>query len=222
MMLSGILSSGLKCKHRRNRLLYPCQLRKAKQFRTSVQMEPRSFLGSGAGMWHGTWQWQKCLLLPTCLIRLFLRGLAAERAAELKNAKYDYLTKNHIFVPLVCEVSGVWCTEAIDFFAGSGKPHCVEHRREARAIVFISTPFDCAPERQCSVHDELIPDSTNIRLALLQCGFYIFLWFDCILLFFFDDFILFYTSCGLVLWVKNNNNNNNDNNNEFTARFIFR
>ena len=60
------------------------------------------------------------------------------------------------------------------FFAGSGKPHCVEHRREARVIVFISTPFDCAPERQCIVHDELIPDGTNIRLALLQREFYIF------------------------------------------------
>ena len=82
-------------------------------------------------------------------------GAAAERAAELKNAKYDYLTKNHIFVPLACEVSG-------------------EHRQEALAIVFISTPFDCAPERHCSVHDELIQDGTNIGLALLQRGFYIF------------------------------------------------
>ena len=49
-----------------------------------------------------------------------LAGAAAERAAELKNAKYDHLTKNHIFVPLACEVSGVWCTEAIDFLQDRG------------------------------------------------------------------------------------------------------
>ena len=74
MMWSGVLSLGLRCKHRRNRLLYQCQLWRAKQFRTSVQMELRSFLGSGAGTWLGTWQWRTRLLLPTCYTRLFLRG----------------------------------------------------------------------------------------------------------------------------------------------------
>ena len=48
-----------------------------------------------------------------------------------------------------------------------------EHRRKARAIVSISTPSDCAPEKKCSVHDELIPEGTNIRLALRQRGFYL-------------------------------------------------
>ena len=49
---------------------------------------------------------------------------------------------------------GIWCMvhRGHRFFAGSGKPHCFEHKRQARAIVFISTPFDCASERQCSVH----------------------------------------------------------------------
>ena len=49
-----------------------------------------------------------------------LAEAAAERAAELKNAKYDYLTENHIFVPLACEVSGVWCTEAIELLQDLG------------------------------------------------------------------------------------------------------
>ena len=49
-----------------------------------------------------------------------LAGAAAERAAELKNAKYDYLTKNYIFVPLACEASGLWCTDAIDFLQDLG------------------------------------------------------------------------------------------------------
>ena len=104
-----------------------------------------------------------------------LAGAATERAAELKNAKYDYLTKNHIFVPLACEVSGVWCTETIDFLQDLGSRIALSTGEKREPLFFISTPFDCAPERQCSVHDELIPDGTNNRLALLQRGFYIFL-----------------------------------------------
>ena len=42
-------------------------------------------------------------------------GSAAERAAQLKISKYDEIARNHIFVPLACEVTGVWCSEAIDF-----------------------------------------------------------------------------------------------------------
>jgi len=42
-------------------------------------------------------------------------GSAAERAAQLKITKYDEIARNHIFVPLACEVTGVWCSEAIDF-----------------------------------------------------------------------------------------------------------
>ena len=42
-------------------------------------------------------------------------GSAAERAAQLKIVKYDEIARNHIFVPLACEVTGVWCSEAIDF-----------------------------------------------------------------------------------------------------------
>ena len=42
-------------------------------------------------------------------------GSAAERAAQLKITKYNEIARNHIFVPLACEVTGVWCSEAIDF-----------------------------------------------------------------------------------------------------------
>ena len=42
-------------------------------------------------------------------------GSAAERAAQLTIAKYDEIARNHIFVPLACEVIGVWCSEAIYF-----------------------------------------------------------------------------------------------------------
>ena len=97
MMWSGVLSSRLKCKHRRNRLLYRCQLRRAKQFRTSVQMEPRSFLGSGAGMWRGTWQWRTRLLLPTCHTRLFLRG---RRQSEQRNSRTQNMTTSQKTISL--------------------------------------------------------------------------------------------------------------------------
>ena len=42
-------------------------------------------------------------------------GSAAERAASLKNKKYEELARNHIFIPLACEVTGNWCSEAIVF-----------------------------------------------------------------------------------------------------------
>ena len=42
-------------------------------------------------------------------------GSAAERAASLKIKKYEELARNHIFIPLACEVTGNWCSEAIDF-----------------------------------------------------------------------------------------------------------
>jgi hypothetical protein len=49
-----------------------------------------------------------------------LCGSAAEKAALLKVTKYEEITKNHIFVPLACEISGVWCSEAIDFIRDLG------------------------------------------------------------------------------------------------------
>jgi hypothetical protein len=48
-------------------------------------------------------------------------GSAAERAATLKTTKYEELARNHIFVPLACEVVGGWCSEASDFFVELGK-----------------------------------------------------------------------------------------------------
>jgi hypothetical protein len=47
-------------------------------------------------------------------------GSAAERAASLKVTKYEEIARNHIFVPLACEVTGVWCSEAVDFLKDLG------------------------------------------------------------------------------------------------------
>ena len=50
--------------------------------------------------------------LPMTLLEA---GSSAERAASLKTKKYEELARNHIFIPLACEVTGNWCSEAIDF-----------------------------------------------------------------------------------------------------------
>ena len=39
----------------------------------------------------------------------------SERSASLKIIKYSEIARNHIFIPLACEVTGVWCAEAVDF-----------------------------------------------------------------------------------------------------------
>ena len=49
-----------------------------------------------------------------------LAGSAAERSASLKIIKYSEIARNHIFVPLACEVTGVWCAEAVDFLNDLG------------------------------------------------------------------------------------------------------
>ena len=49
-----------------------------------------------------------------------LAGSAAERSASLKIVKYSEIARNHIFVPLSCEVTGVWCAEAVDFLNDLG------------------------------------------------------------------------------------------------------
>ena len=48
-------------------------------------------------------------------------GAAAERAAAAKKTeKYDELRRNYIFIPLACEVTGVWNSEAEEFFNDLG------------------------------------------------------------------------------------------------------
>ena len=39
----------------------------------------------------------------------------------MKTAKYEELARNHIFVPLACEVLGGWCLEALEFLQELGK-----------------------------------------------------------------------------------------------------
>ena len=51
----------------------------------------------------------------TFLQPAFWRGHASERSASLKIVKYSEIARNHIFVPLACEVTGVWCAEAVDW-----------------------------------------------------------------------------------------------------------
>ena len=47
-------------------------------------------------------------------------GAAAEWAAAKKTEKYDELHRNYIFIPLACEVTGVWNIEAEEFFNDLG------------------------------------------------------------------------------------------------------
>ena len=46
----------------------------------------------------------------------FTAGAASELAAMTKTAKYEELTRTYLFVPLACEVTGVWNAEAEEFF----------------------------------------------------------------------------------------------------------
>ena len=51
-------------------------------------------------------------------------GTAAEIAAVRKKTKYLELAQKYLFVPLVCEVTGVWCSEACDFLNELGSRIC--------------------------------------------------------------------------------------------------
>ena len=42
-------------------------------------------------------------------------GSPTEQEASLKIKKYGELARDHIFIPLACEATGNWCSEAIDF-----------------------------------------------------------------------------------------------------------
>ena len=46
----------------------------------------------------------------------FTAGAAAVLAAMKKTAKYEEMTRTYFFVPLACEVTGVWNAEAEEFF----------------------------------------------------------------------------------------------------------
>ena len=46
---------------------------------------------------------------------------AADRAAELKKTKYQFLCQTHLFVPLAIETSGVFNDEAMVFFQEIGR-----------------------------------------------------------------------------------------------------
>ena len=54
--------------------------------------------------------------MPIHLANEVEAGSAAEQAAQLKITEYNEIARNHIFVPLACEVTGVWCSEAIGLF----------------------------------------------------------------------------------------------------------
>ena len=51
-------------------------------------------------------------------------GTAAEIAAVRKKTKYLELAQKYLFVPLACEVTGVWCSEACDFLNELGSRIC--------------------------------------------------------------------------------------------------
>ena len=65
-------------------------------------------------------------------------GAAAEIAAERKKSKYMELAQKHVFIPLACQVTGVWCSEACDFLNELGSRICkvTRHIRETSHTCF--------------------------------------------------------------------------------------
>ena len=74
-------------------------------------------------------------------------GSAAERAAQLKMTKYDEIARNHIFVPLACEVTGVWCSDAIDFIYELGNRISAATSDRREPIISFSKIVNRASER---------------------------------------------------------------------------
>ena len=61
---------------------------------------------------------------------------AAALAAMKKTAKYEELTQTYFFVPLACEVTGVWNAEAEEFFNCLGS-HISGATGDARETTFL-------------------------------------------------------------------------------------
>ena len=59
-----------------------------------------------------------------CGISSVEAGTAAEIAAVRKKTKSMELTQKYLFVPLACEVTGVWCSKACDFLSKLGSRIC--------------------------------------------------------------------------------------------------
>ena len=80
--------------------------------------------GEEAKVSHGTSQWPTLLPIPYIASTSVEAGTAAEIAAVRKKTKYVALAQKYLFVPLACEVTGVWCSEACDFLNELGSRIC--------------------------------------------------------------------------------------------------
>ena len=59
----------------------------------------------------------RCLIVASSLTM----SLSAKRAASRKMEKYNFLRDTYIFIPLVCEITGVWCAEGAEFLNELGR-----------------------------------------------------------------------------------------------------
>ena len=76
--------------------------------------------GRGVNVWLGMSQLQT--LMPDhihCTDKGSSRCSSGTGRREQNN--YNYLLSNYIFIPLACEISGVWCVEGIDFLNELGR-----------------------------------------------------------------------------------------------------
>ena len=84
-------------------------------------MEHHWSFGSEVAVWPGMSRFRRLLQdRSTFLQPCFLAGSAKVRLASLKTIKYSEIAWNHMLVPLICEVTGVWCAEAVDFLNKPG------------------------------------------------------------------------------------------------------
>ena len=81
--------------------------------------------------------------------------LQSERAAaKKKNEKYDELCRNYIFIPLACEVTGVWNIEVDEFLADLGsRISCTTgEARDMWNQFFVSEAVYLVTEGECCMH----------------------------------------------------------------------
>ena len=79
-------------------------------------------------------------------------GAAAERAATKKTEKYDELRRNYIFIPLACEVTGVWNVEAEEIFNDLGSRISCSNGEARETSFFVSEAVYLVTEGEYCMH----------------------------------------------------------------------
>ena len=77
-------------------------------------------------------------------------GTAAEIAAERKKTKYVQLAQKYLFVPLACEMTGVWCSEACDYLNELSSRICeVTGDKRETSYLFSTTLYRFTKGQRC-------------------------------------------------------------------------